>query len=511
MTNNKKALIEEDNIKSTFIIPENINEQDILDNMPEILKDTTLLLKRMHINTSLNCILNVLLSKTAQMLTSKRIYLKEVENHIIPNWYAIVFMPSGSGKDRLTKDLDTLIFNKFHNWFATSAQNYKLNKENEINRIAQGKYPDSKDEKLRNAFINNEREKIRNIVIEMQDGTQEGFYSDAKTFANTDFGSLFLKISEFGLYLKSTNTEKEQFLNCLYNAYDGKVISKCIKGSQREPDIENLPLNVLLYSDYTLFKKDIKDIFNTLMMTGLNRRAVISFKADTDRKPTIFSYEDKRKFFDDAAKISDAMNNIFQTVDKKTCYILSKQTNDNILNQYIKYLNNIYNSTENQILKAEVLSREFKALKLSCIYACLNHPKNSIIDNNDLIQAIYTIQGLSGDLKTFIDYKPQKKDKYDAFYNFLKENIQNEYTKLQLIREFMKFGYSREKIRTNFDEIINILKEIASTDDFILIEQKINNNSGTKYYLRKKEEKNSNENIVSFEKLLANPVNLVKV
>ena len=82
----------------------------------------------------------------------------------------------------------------------------------------------------------------------MADGTQEGFYSDGLAFFNADFGSLFVTISEFGKFLQSSTTEKEQFINCLFNAYDGKISSKCIKGGKREADIEGLPVNALLYS-----------------------------------------------------------------------------------------------------------------------------------------------------------------------------------------------------------------------------------------------------------------------
>jgi len=504
MTDNKKALTgESTSFNNNFIIPQNPNNKIVLDNMPVVLKDIMQLFQEKHINVSYNCLLNVLLVKTAQMITAKRVTFKETDNELIPNWYAIIFMPSGGGKDRLSNDFDKLIFSDFRNWFKTSAADYRLNEETKIFRLAEEKFTGEKSETQKQAFINSEKEKIRNIIIEMQDGTQEGFYSDAKSFVSANFGSLFLKISEFGLYLKSTNTEKEMFLNCLYNAYDGKVISKCIKGSNREPDIENLPVNILLYSDYTLFKKDIKDLFNTLMTTGLNRRATVSFRPVTDRIAPIFSYEQKEQFTQQANVFRSQLTNIFNQIEKNACYNLTQSANDNILNPYVTYLNELHNKTDNQILKSEIVSRELKVLKLSCLYACLNHPQELVINENDIQQAIITVQGLSKDLMLFDNYRPQVKDKYAQLYEILKSDINKQYTKIGLIKEFMSLGWSRRKANTEFEEIINYIKEIASNDNYILIEAPINHNSGMKYYLRSQNLTIENDNIVPLKNLLA--------
>lgn len=500
-TNKKALLLESRQNNNTLIIPQNPTAENVLNNMPDVLKDILVLFQEKHINTSFNCISNVLLAKTAQMLTAKRITLKEVDNELIPNWYSIIFMPSGAGKDRLSNDFDKLIFNDFRLWFKNRADNYRREKEQEISKIAQEKFQDSKSENQKQAFINSEKEKIRNIIIEMQDGTQEGFYADAKSFSSATFGSLFLKISEFGLYLKTTNTDKEMFLNCLYNAYDGKVVSKCIKGSNREPDIENLPVNILLYSDYTLFKTDVKELFNSLMLTGLNRRACVSFMGTTSRQAPIFSHEQKKNFTQKVEELQKRLFGVFNSVQMNSCYCLSAEANNDILNCYVQYLTDCYNNTEELILKSEILSRELKALKLACLYACLNHPQELFIKKNDLIQAITTVQGLSGDLNIFNNYKPQKTDEYDNFYNFFKENVETKYKKCELIKEFMTLGISRRKAVDEFERIISTIKEFASTDGYLLLDEKINNNSGTVYFLHDPNEK-LNENIKPLLKIL---------
>ena len=69
---------------------------------------------------------------------------------------------------------------------------------------------------------------------------------------------------------------------------------------------------------------------------------------------------------------------------------------------------------------------------------------------------------------------------------FILENQnKEEITKTKLTTQYYKqFGIPRKRFKNEFDENISIVKEIANSKDYILIEQSINNNSGTKYYLQ---------------------------
>ena len=201
--------------------------------MPAVLDNIYTHFSNRFINLKNTVVLNVLLSKIAQMLTSKRILLDVVGRDVIPNWYSMVFVASGFGKDRLVKDLNELVFQDFRNWFVEKSKRYKQDRIEDIKFFAKDKFQGEKQENQQRAFIEAETEKIRELVLEMADGTQEGFYSDGLAFFNADFGSLFVTISEFGKFLQSSTTEKEQFINCLFNAYDGKISSKCIKGGKR--------------------------------------------------------------------------------------------------------------------------------------------------------------------------------------------------------------------------------------------------------------------------------------
>lgn len=502
MEDNKKAAGAAATItKYISIIPEN----NIGCNMPEILRDIYTLYQGKYINLSDKFILNILISKTAQMFTGKRITLDEAGKTNIPNWYSINFIPSGYGKDRLVNDLDQNIFSDYREWFKEQAKKQHNAEIERINKIAEEKYKGAKQEKAKAAFIEKETEKIRNLVIEIQDGTQEGFYADCKAFSNAPFGSVYIKLSELGLYLKSLSNEKLQFINCLYNAYDGVINSKCIKGGAREAQIENLPVNALLYSDYTLFQGDIKAIFNSLVSTGLGRRALISFQTPTALQDEYMTTNEEKAFYQKAKEYGKNLFSIFYNLPFNACYVLDAEAKDNVLNAYKRELIHQFNNTDNELLKKEIKSRELKALKLSCIYACLNHPKEFVINTQDVRQAIATIEFLSTDFEKFINYRPETNDFYDRLFNFILENQgKKEITKYKLTYDYYKqLGISRKKFLDTFDEAIEIVKGIAKANDYTLIEQSINNNSGMKYYLQPLIADNDN-NIISFDEIIKN-------
>ena len=147
-----------------------ITSNDILGNMPVVLKDIFTLYKSMNINLSDKFILNILISKTCQMLTGKRITLDEASKINIPNWYSINFIPSGYGKDRLVSDLDRNIFSDYKEWFKEQSNKYYNTEIERINKIAEEKYTGSKQEKAKAAFIEKETEKMLTKPINTKQG-----------------------------------------------------------------------------------------------------------------------------------------------------------------------------------------------------------------------------------------------------------------------------------------------------------------------------------------------------
>lgn len=507
MKENKKALKESHT--NNDIIPENPSESNVLENMPEIMKYIVLLLRTKLIDFSFNCCLNMLIYMLFAMISSKRVYIKEHSESVMQttlSWYAIIFSGSGTGKDYCIKILKELIFKKYYDvWFKDKSNDFTRNEENRIRQEVETLFKDNQA-KQKQAYIKSELSQLRKPKTEITQGTQEGLYAEAKVLNKAKFGSLNIRNSEYGRYLKTRTPERDMFDNCLYNCYDGNIESKCIKGNAGEENIKNLPVNLLCYSDQSIFLNGIKNIFKELMEAGICRRAILSFQPRRQLKPIDKNKNDEKIFESKALNLGSKLFEIFKEISQEASFVLTSDA-DNIHKDYINYLRTNANNLDS-LFEKEFLSREYKALKLSCMYAALNHPREHIIKADDITQAIYTIQGLSGDLLTFYNYRPQINDIYNSYYSVFKDNLGCKFTKMNLIDEFRKFGAGREKIRNNFDEIVEILKEIAINDGCTLVDKPINNNSGREYVLYKNPDEKLSENILPLEKLIT-PVNAI--
>lgn len=478
-----------------------------LQNMPELLAKAVAVIKKHYPWISTNSIINMVISKTAHMITAKRIKYLETYESGFPNYYSIIFMPSGFGKDKMSEDLDKYVFYPFRIWFNCTVQENKKELKRNIEQEAIKKYPEESQQKQRSWFIKERIKNQRNMILEVSDGTREGLYSDAKAFKEANFGSIFIKISELGQYLNNATTEQKLFLNVLFDAYSGKIVSKCIKGEYREDNIEDLPVNALMYSDPTLFKRELKKIFDTLMETGLGRRCVITFidkrehyKINEDSE---LAYEQEKQYFNDLKHIGCRLYNIFESIKENKHYKITKETYKTVFFPYKVQIEERANNEENTLLQKEITSRVHKALKISCLYACINHPNEHFINPTDMQQAIETIEMLSNDFNKFLKYKPKYDDKYDSAFNFFKDNIGKEFAKNELITKYhQEFGYSRDKFRDNFDECMNMVSKIAIGKGYFLHKKPINRNSGVSYSLMALELRPLSDSIIPFNELL---------
>lgn len=481
----KKKMPETERNQASNVIDTTI----ITHSMPLILQEIMHVLDDLHPNAEYNCKLNILLSKMAQMVSFKRVCFEELANKKLINHYAINFMPSGMGKDKICDDLDNFVFKNFKDYFNQKAKEYKLIKQKEIEEIADSKFSGEKNQYKKEEYIERQKELIRDLVIEINNATIEGFFSDADALSKAGFGSLFVKIPEFGLYLKNNKQDDLLFFTGLFEAYDGKILSKAIKYGKREKSIENMPVNTLLHSDYTFFKADIQGLFTLLMQIGLARRAFISFQNKTTKTIEYNSTCARKRQFE-AYKKAESINNnlikLFFAIEDNAIYTITESAYDNAFYPYCIKVDETCNANkDNELLNKEINSRKLKVLKLSGMFACLNHPRDLIINGIDVTQAISTVEQLSKDFKKFIDYKPKKSDGYELLFNFLLDNLSKKFNKTELINRYREFGFKRELFRKDFQTTIEIISELALEKGFILLEDSINNNSGVSISLEK--------------------------
>lgn len=459
---------------------------------PDIVVDIVSTLKYFYKGVSLKIIFNTVIPKLAQPLTALRIKYKEVEGRKAgyPNWYSINLMPSGFGKDRMLDDIGTIFLADYKKWFYEKAENYKQTRYKKIEDESFEKFPpiDRSVEKQRFNYIKDESNKVRNLVSEISEGTREGVSQDAKGFFEAGFGSLFIKHPEFGSFLYNSTQEQKLFLDMLNEAYSGKIISKSIKGENREANIEDLPVNLLFHADTTLFERDSNKIFETLLQNGFGRRCSIIAQYEEDDYIEESDAQKARlaekRYCKSLEILGKRFFETFSAVQEAAIFELTEE-GYSIFHQYKIKLKKSCKNEKNTLMAKEINSRQLKALKLSGLYACLNHPLELYIYPQDMIQAINTIDFLGSSFKIFLNHKAKYKDKYDKIFDFFLENEEKEFTKTELIVEHHReFGHSRDKFRASFDKYIEMVKDIAGSKGYVLQETLINNNSGRSYSLR---------------------------
>ena len=236
-----------------------------------------------------------------------------------------------------------------------------------------------------------------------------------------------------------------------------------------------------------IFKSDIQKFFDLLLQTGLVRRAIITFQ-NSHIKTIELNPEKARERQEQcylrAKEINEKLIRLFINIPDNAVYKLTKEAYDNVFYPYKIQLTELSNkNNENDLINKEITSRELKVLKLSGIYACLNHPKELVINEYDVQQAIDTIEILSKDLKKFIEYKPKVNDGYENLLNFFIDNAGKSFTKTVLVSNYRQFGFKREIFRKDFDEIMIIISEMANEKGYFLKRENINNNSGVEITL----------------------------
>ena len=465
-------------------------------NMPEILINIDQkFMKKITPDVPRSCRLNMLLAKTVEMVSSKRIVLKEIKNKKILNHYAICFMPSGSGKDRTINELNNHIFNKFHEYLKNKVAEYRAKQIEEIEMQANEEFQGDGNYADKQRFIKQEKAKLRNLVFEINIATPEGFAEDAKCIKDAGFGCILVKVSELGLMLNNKQAPEIAFLNMLYQATDGIIESKSIKTGQRIETVEGIPINAILFSDPTMFEKQLNSFFELLMQTGLIRRSFLTvafnYKKSIEEDPDK-AFEIYTQAYNDAEVLSNEIFNIFKEIPSDAAYELTETAYKKTLHPYKVEITHKFNDVMDKgLLQKEINSREMKVLKMACLFATLNHPKDLYIREKDIEQAINVVEYLSLDFEAYLKHKPKSNDAYDNMFEFFKENLDIHFNKTPLVNMYNRFGFGdRADFRANFDYHLDIICDMALENGYILNKEEINNNTGLDIYLTKAPTKN---------------------
>ncbi len=428
--------------------------------------------------------LAITLPLLGHIVSFKHIAVDEYNNgkNIKPfNIMVFSFVKSGGGKDRLK---DFHLKHTLKTPYKIIDDYVKEYNAQRLSMLEEKLKSCPKGDNFHKGLIQNEILALRQVELVINSCTKEGFTSDAEVISQMPKGSIIVFDGEVGITLTSKDEKSKNVIDCLIQAFDGKLPSKSTKKENIKRDkVINIIVNSLMFSDPEFLKDyNTSKLFKRIMETGMIRRAFITYQENLIR--TIIEnpdeeYELIRQAYKESEIIDEQITKMFMKIPDNAVYVLPKGVLLKTFAPYKKELTEKFNATKNSLERKEILSRELKALKMATFCACLNHPNELVINDIDFEQGIYITEFLSQDYTNFLDFASPYNDFYARVFKFLLENLNKTFYKTTLINAHKTIEISRRYFRSNFIDILEGVSEMAQMYGYELKVDKSYNDNET--------------------------------
>ena len=296
------------------------------------------------------------------------------------NMYAINLGTSGSGKGFSTNIIETQVTNQFRTRFLE--ETFPLLAEQNLPKLslkrANRKGVDPDEELLR---VQKEFDSLGNIVFSFDSGTPAAVKQMRHKLLMANAGSVNLQIDEIGSNLLSNVDVLTTFLE-LYDV--GRIKSKLIKNTadsiRNEEIVGQTPTNMMLFGTPSkLFNggKEEEEM-HSMLDTGYARRCYFGYSQPSNEDVELtpeqvydqLTDKTSNKFLESLSDQLDHLADIIN-VDKKL--LMTKATSLELIEYRIKCEKRAKAMSEHEeVKKAEISHRYFKALKLAGAYAFID-------------------------------------------------------------------------------------------------------------------------------------------
>lgn len=405
-----------------------------------------------------------------------------------PNVYAINFMRSGGGKDRVLNHIKQCI-TFYKNKEAISDAIYKRN----IDDIEEVTKQLVKNKELKESSVKKYKDDNapRQITTNTSNGTIEGIVSMRETMFDNAIGHVNFSHSEFANFI-STNVDSAVLLNFFVEVYEGKNEPKMIKGNKRCRAIDGVPNTMFAFSSiHGLVDNDkANDKFKSFLRSGFARRCFLSFPTHSDFGDPVDHSEDFEEFeeelynemleiqeeFTELEKIITKFNENFMFCDPKFIKITKEAKKIYKKYEYICSSKKVLNE---DILETEESTRSWKTLKLSGVLALIIN-KSLIIDEDIMKLAIQISDGFGKQTSKFID--EVENDYVKKVFNYIVDNGESTQTQISRMSNIFGRRFNDKKLLT---ETFDLLDDYATFMGMKLIIGKTSRGSGKTYTIEK--------------------------
>lgn len=310
------------------------------------------------------------------------------------NMYALNLSTSGSGKGFSTNIMENAVINQFRGRFLE--ETFPVLAEQNMPKLAvkraNRKSSDPDEELVR---VQKEFELLGPLVFSFDSGTPAAVKQMRHKLLMADAGSVNLQIDEIGSNLVS-NTD---VLNTFLELYDmGLIKQKLVKNTSENVRSEEIlgrtPTNMLLFGTPSKLLNGAKteEELYSMLETGYARRCFFGYSRASNKTMDMtpeqvydqLTNQDSNTYLEE---ISDRLEGLADIINVNKRLVMSKETSLLLIEYRIKCEREaeLYPEHE-EIKKAEISHRYFKALKLAGAYAFIDDSHELTQDH--LYQAI---------------------------------------------------------------------------------------------------------------------------
>ena len=455
--------------------------------LPSIIERTIPSLRKLVGDVDKVALINVLNAKLANMITQTGANFKQYSNSkpAVLSYYGINFMNSGTSKDYSVDCVNNYLIPFVEEELKNKIEQYK--EEYYELHMANAVTPSQKKQ------VEKEVDNIRVANYELHNPNCTGLYKEAEQIAKIKFGSLFIRIGEFGDYLDSivgnNNPSKKELYQKLKEIYEGTIAPSIIAGDGKREVLKNIPVQVLIYTDFdNLYDEKIKKYYVGSMKTGQARRCFTYMPLDKNRKIAYPVHPElKNEAIFELLGLQKEYKRIFDILNDsndKTFY-LSGEAQEYLYQYNCRCIDYFNESKDDIIIRLEKKESFWKITKLAVIYGILENPSCQTIKQEHVMMAESFYNLIEPSLKTVL--MEREKTVVEKFAEFIFNRcFENKFVTRTELRKanYIKDKTFAKEFEKMLPEIEDELKEVYKC--YILDYEGGKNTKG--YQIRRMEE-----------------------
>jgi hypothetical protein len=296
------------------------------------------------------------------------------------NMYALNLSTSGSGKGFSTNIMENHVINQFRGRFLE--ETFPILAEQNLPKLAlkraNRKSTDPDEELIR---VSKEFEGLGSLVFSFDSGTPAAVKQMRHKLLMADAGSVNLQIDEIGSNLVSNVDVLNTFLELFdMGVIKQKLIKNTAENTRNEEIVGRTPTNMLLFGTPSKLLNGSKteEELYSMLETGYARRCFFGYSRASNRvvdqtPEEVYEQltnQDSNQYLD---QLSDRLEGLADIINVNKRLVMSKETSLVLIEYRLKCEReaNLYPEHE-EIKKAEISHRYFKALKLAGAYAFID-------------------------------------------------------------------------------------------------------------------------------------------